>query len=189
MRRARGSNRRGVAQYVLPGVGTPAQLSLCPNADTWTRHEVPAGSYLDALLVEARNRAARGEDPAGLFHRLDRRGRRLFVAHLQAEGLRVPWNADLLGLWAVHAAGEAERAGLVHDECEEGLPWPACCWPAGCWVIYRGDGRGLHWWLADLDLHWTGDPKQACVFRQKGQALEVKAQLDPTHPASLMRTH
>ena len=41
MRRARGSNRQGVAQYVLPGVGTPAQLSLCPNADTWTRHEVP----------------------------------------------------------------------------------------------------------------------------------------------------
>jgi len=40
MRKAR--NLRNVAQFSLPGIGTPAQLSLAPNPEHWRTHEVPS---------------------------------------------------------------------------------------------------------------------------------------------------
>ena len=46
MKKAR--NLRNVAQYRLPGVGTPAQLSLAPNAEDWKKHQVQPAPKLDS---------------------------------------------------------------------------------------------------------------------------------------------
>ena len=101
MRRSR--NTTGVAQLGLPGMGSPGQFSLCPNVEDWKRYEVPGSGRLEALLVEAKSRAAKGEDVATLFHRLTRQQRRLFVERLDREGLRVAPDADLVEAWRSYA--------------------------------------------------------------------------------------
>ncbi len=106
MRHAREANGRSVAQFTLPGVGTPAQLSLCPNAEDWRQYIVPGEAHLEALIVDGRNRAARGEDPGALFHRLTRAERRKFVARLAREGTALVPDGDLVEAWREYTGAQ-----------------------------------------------------------------------------------